>query len=185
MAQYNPNDYDPTKDGHGFTPPPEGDYDFCVIEATDKVSQAGNEMIGLKLACNVGQDKPLCIFDNLIFIPKAIYRVAQFCQATGLDFSKGELLAQDCLAVAGKAHLRLGQVNDKGKRYVEVGWYIKPEGYTERPASSQKLKPAQQQTATPTNAGPGKRRDEDGPSPLTDADIPAMESDPTGDGIPF
>ena len=159
--QFNPADYDPTKDGGKFVPPPEGDYEFSVLEATDKTSVAGNEMLALTLAFEIGRDKPLNVFDQLVFVPKAIWKAAQFCHATGHDFDSGNLEALAAIGLSGKAHLELGEENAKGKRYMTVAYYCKPEGFVAQPAT--KPKPSPQAAPEP---------DADEPPPVDYGELP-------------
>lgn len=166
--RFDPNDYDPSKDAGGFTPPPEGDYEFTVTNAEQRQSQAGNDMLNVALSFEI-DGRPLNVFDSLVFVPKAIWKIAQFCQATGHDFRSGELEASDCMGMSGKAHLVLGEPNNKGRRYMQVAYYCKPEGYSERPASA---KPAPQVEARPA-AQPAQRaatRPTPPPAPIGAAD---------------
>lgn len=179
--QFDPNDYDPAKDGQSFTPPPEGDYEFTVTNAVEKDSQAGNAMLNLSLSCEIGRDQPLNIFDNLVFMPTATWKIAQFCQATGFDFSSGQLDAGDAMGLSGKAHLVLGKANEKGKRYMQVAWYCKPEGFTERPAKAAPSMPPQRKLTQAPPVPPAGL-----PQPDDDAPPPSQaEAEVTGDEIPF
>ena len=165
MPSYNPNDYDPNKSG--FLPPPEGEYPFTVTHAEEKTSKAGNAMIELELACDIGRDKPLTVYDRLVFVTKAIYRVHGFCATVDLNFDSGEIYPDDCMGQSGKAHLALGEANTNGKRYMEVAWYCEREGYSEQPAGTKA--PA----ATPRE-------------PAQSDEPPAYTDDPTGgENIPF
>ena len=147
MPRYDPTKYDPENDGV-FKPPPEGDYEFIVVEANEQTSKAGNEMVNLKLAVEIGRDKPMTTYDRLVFHDNCINRIHGFCAATGADFSRGELTAPDCIGRSGRAHLKLGDPNKDGKRYMEVTYYCKPQGYSESPRNA----PAT--TTTSADAGP-------------------------------
>ena len=141
MVRYDPNDYDPNAHGR-FEPIPDGDYAFSVVNATESTSKNGNPMITLEMVFDVGREKELTVFDRLVFVPAAIWKVAQFCQATGLDFGRGDLEPEDAFGSGGTAHLALGEENSKGKRYMEVDEYLQREGYSEQPAGVAKPAPA-------------------------------------------
>ena len=133
MPKYNPKDYEP-KD---FIEIPEGDYSFSVVNATENTSSKDNEMIELEMQFDVGRSAPMIVYDRLVFTKKALFRIEGFCVATGHDFSKGELLAGDCIGTTGIAHLGLGAPREKGKhagkRFMEIRWYCRPKGYEESP----------------------------------------------------
>lgn len=136
-----------------FTPLPDGDYTFTVTGAEETVSKAGNEMIALRLAFDVDREKPLTVYDNLVATPAALWTTKQFCASTGLDFNAGCLSADDCVGHSGVAHLALGATNSKGKRYMEVAYYVAKAGFSESPK-----KTAQTQGAAVADA-----MDEQGP----------------------
>ena len=135
MVQFDPNDYDPTATGK-FEPVPAGDYQFCVIGAEEKTSKAGNSMLELRFDFDVGRETGINVYDRLVFVPSAIWKVHQFGAATGLTdaFNGGELTPYDVAGVSGTARLVLGKENSKGKRYMEVDEYLPAEGYSEQPA---------------------------------------------------
>lgn len=118
--KFNPNDYDPSKD---FSPPAAGDYDFKVVWAEEKSSSKGNEMIELKLEiCPAGR-KAIQVKDWLVFTKECINKIKGFCDATGLDFSKGEISADDCLGLRGRGRF-VHKVSEKdGKTYLNLGYY--------------------------------------------------------------
>jgi hypothetical protein len=75
---------------------PEGIYPFEVMQATDKISQAGNEMIELKLVV-FGDGSTPHVFDYLL--EKLAYKLRHFAETTGLlaAYEAGELTAEMCL----------------------------------------------------------------------------------------
>mgnify|MGYP005831656277 CR=1 FL=1 len=132
---WNPDEHVDT--GGGFTPIDEGEYDFTVTSATEATSKAGNEMIELQMAFDIGRSDPLKIYDRLVNTPKALWKVKDFCEVTGLKFDTGELAAANCIGLQGKAYLHLGQENDKGKRYMEVRYYCTSDsGFSESPMTA-------------------------------------------------
>lgn len=118
----------------------EGDYQFEVVDARNDESNKGNEMIVMELAVEVGRDDPMKIpYVYLVFTAKALYQVKGFCGTTGLsdEWKNGSLDAEVCVGVSGKCHLILGEPNQNtGKRYMEVQYYVEPEGFSEQPATT-------------------------------------------------
>ena len=147
MPNFNPSDYDP--DAKAFVPPAAGDYQFAVTEASNETSKAGNPMIALKLLFDIGRQDDLTVYERLVFVPAATWVIHDFCAATGLDFSSGNLDPEDCLGRTGTAQLVLGKPNSKGKRYMEVEKFLPSEGYTEQPTSPQDANAAMDEQAEP------------------------------------
>jgi hypothetical protein len=83
---------------------PEGVYPFEVMQATDKISQAGNEMIELKLVV-FGDESTPHVFDYLL--EKLAYKLRHFAETTGLlaAYEAGELTAEMCLNKEGYCKL--------------------------------------------------------------------------------
>jgi len=75
---------------------PDGSYAFEVMEANDKISKAGNEMIQLQLRIYDQHDRPHMVFDYLM--EQMAYKLLHFCAATDLQlkYSAGTLSASDC-----------------------------------------------------------------------------------------
>ena len=138
MPQFNTDEYEE----RGPIQVPAGQYPFAVVEAKEAMSKAGNEMINLELQFEVGAEKPMTIYDRLVFTAKALFRIKQFTEATGTEsnWADGALDAEDCIGLEGIARIALGDKNDKGKQYMEVDWYAKPGGFAEAPT----LSPAKQ-----------------------------------------
>ena len=119
--QYNPQDlveYEPVE---------EGNYEFAVVNAEDATSQSGNEMIALTLQVDVeGREEPITVFDQLVNTPKALWVLKAFCRSVTppIDFDAGELEAANCIGATGIAHLVLGDRNEKGRRYMQVSYYV-------------------------------------------------------------
>lgn len=132
MPRFNPSDHE---EKESFEVPT-GDYPFAVFAAEEQMSSKDNEMINLELHVDIGRDKPLMVYDYLVFTPKALWKVKSFCDANGIDFQSGELNAVDCEGLEGKVNLALGEPNNQGKRYMQVEYYCKPEGFSEEPKST-------------------------------------------------
>ena len=180
--RYNPDDYDPSN-RPDFSLPPEGDYPFVVVGAEDRTSQAGNAMLNMKMAFDVGREKDLTVYNNLVFTAKAMGFVHDFCACVGHDFSAGSITPQDVQGSSGIAHLKVGKANSNGKTFMEVAYFKTREGYTEQPAQSRR---------TPPRTAPTDDYYADAPPP-SDTDAAAacdtngpLEYDPNNpDDLPF
>ncbi len=121
--KFDSNQFDP-ETNNNFEPIPEGDYSFEVIEANAATSKNGNEMIELELAVEVGRDQPVTVFDRLVAVEAALWKIHSFCGCTGLKFNTDELLPEHCLGQQGLAHFVLGETNRAGRRFLEVERYL-------------------------------------------------------------
>lgn len=81
---------------------PQGTYDFEVVEAKDRVSKSGNDMIELKLCVYDQNGSPRTVFDYLL--ESMSYKLKHFCDAVGLahKYTDGTLADHDCMGKAGK-----------------------------------------------------------------------------------
>jgi hypothetical protein len=107
---------------------PEGIYPFEVINAKEKLSLQGNEMIELQLSI---QGSSLVVYDNLVFTPKSTWKVDDFRRATGEVLASGvqvDFTAQECLGRCGKVSLVVE--NFEGRPRNKVMRYIIPESST-------------------------------------------------------
>ena len=79
---------------------PEGEYDFVVQAAEDKVSQKGNDMIKLTLGIWDKKGQEHTVFDYLAMM----FKIKHFADATGLEslYQSGGYDASDCLGKSGK-----------------------------------------------------------------------------------
>lgn len=130
-------------------------YDFEVMGAElTRSKSSGNEMIALKVG--VFTETGACRFvnDNLVFTEKAMFKVSQFCKATGLyeRYKAGNLDAEDCKGRTGKLKLGIepeGEFPAKNK----VASYIIPKPANgeaaPRQAQSARVATDTQRPATP------------------------------------
>lgn len=106
---------------------PVGVYNFDIIEAEDKVSKQGNEMIVLKLQVFDANGAHRFVDDYLLeAIPHKLRHIA--C-AMGMEekYNSGKLLASDFTGKSGQVKLRIQK--DKDGVYADknvVGDYIVP-----------------------------------------------------------
>lgn len=98
---------------------PEGIYNFEVLEATEKLSKSGNEMIELKLGIWDNNGTMRVIFDYLLDAME--HKLRHFCVVTGLEdkYKSEEITSNDCIGKSGKAHLVIQKGKDKqdGTKY--------------------------------------------------------------------
>ena len=68
-----------------------GTYPVEVVKAVEKESQAGNPMIRLDVQILLGKDElgPI-VWDHLVFVPKASWKIDQFLASTGRAVIEGE-----------------------------------------------------------------------------------------------
>jgi len=127
--EFNPTD---AGDRSGFSLLPEGLYDIEVVEAEERSSKNGNQMIALTLEVRHPDGYPSRVWDYLVSTPAAVFKIKQFCDAAGLtgEFASGTLT---------EAHCRNRRL--KAKIFVEAG----REGYQDRNAIREYLP-----TATPS-----------------------------------
>ncbi len=123
--KFDSNQYDPETNNE-FEPIPEGDYPFEVTEANSATSKNGNEMIELELGVEVGRDRPVTVYDRLVAVEAALWKIHSFCKSTSLNFNSDELLPEHCLGQKGIAHFILGEPNQAGRCYLEVERYLPP-----------------------------------------------------------
>lgn len=118
---------------------PDGsEWDFIVEDAHEKQSQAGNMMIELKLRIlNRSGGKGPLIYDNLVFLEKAFWKLDQFREATGEKLVQGQRVIfgeDDCLDRRGRLVVMID--NYQGKTRNKVDFYVAPSiGVTEETRS--------------------------------------------------
>ena len=124
--EFNPSD---AGNSSGFELLPEGTYDIEVIEAEERTSQKGNEMIALTIQAQHPDGYPVRIWDYLVSVAAATFKIEQFCNAAGLQekFKAGRLLADDCIGrkIRAKIEIESGRENysDRNsiREYVAAG----------------------------------------------------------------
>jgi Protein of unknown function (DUF669) len=128
--------------------------DFIVENATEKESQAGNEMIELQLRIlNVnGSDKGPLVYDNLVFTEKSYWKIDAFRECTGEKLVPGQRVvfnADDCIDRRGRVALKIDVYEGRSRN--KVDYYILP---NELPSASQTTRSSAGRPATaPPAAG--------------------------------
>jgi hypothetical protein len=99
-----------------------GDYQVEVIDAIETISKGGHEMIELKLKTSVGS----YLYDFLVFIPAAFWKIDSFRAATGEVVEPDEdveITADHVIGRTGTARLAVEEYNGK-KRNKVAAWII-------------------------------------------------------------
>jgi hypothetical protein len=105
-----------------------GEYDFEVVEAVEKVSKAGNDMIELKLRIFVPDGSTRLLNDWLVpGSDLGDLKLNRFAHATGLQdaYFAGELSSLNCTGAAGKVRLTV-QADEKYGDQSRVKDYVVP-----------------------------------------------------------
>jgi len=113
---------------------PEGDYEFVVDDAGEKESIKGNPMIELQLLIEHDGAK-VRVFDNLVFVESAFWKIDAFRVATGEKLVEGQKVnfeAEDCIDRRGRCHLYVDTY--EGRTRNKVDSYLQPEETTIVPA---------------------------------------------------
>lgn len=102
---------------------PEGQYQFEVVDAEDKVSARGNEMIAVKLKIWDRDGKERTLMDWLM--PSFPKKLKHFCENTGLQdkYNLGNVIAEDCRHKSGCLSIMITK-NQKGEDWNTVNDYL-------------------------------------------------------------
>ncbi len=86
---------------------PAGDYDFEVLDAEDKISKSGNEMIVVKLAVFRANGSRQYVTDFLM--EKLAFKLRHFCYAVGVGdkYESGDLAAEHVKGRAGRVKIQI------------------------------------------------------------------------------
>lgn len=106
----------------------EGIYNFEVLDAREKRSSTGNDMLNLKLRLDMG-GRQLIYWDCIVLTPKMFYKIEHFCHTTGMPekIDQGRVMAQDCLGRQGQIHIVQKIDKETGELTNQTKDYIKPE----------------------------------------------------------
>lgn len=112
---------------------PPGDYAVTIVEATETVSQAGSEMIKLRLEV---EGHGTHLFDYLVATESSFWKIDTFRRSIGEKVIEGEeveLCAEKLEGRQGYARLRVEDYQNKKNNKVEL-WLTRPGG--EEPQAS-------------------------------------------------
>jgi len=110
MLPYNP---DEAKNERKTIKP--GVYPFFVEKAVESKTLDDKEYTALTLKVSI-DDRDVTCFDNMYYTPKALFRIAQFSEACGIDKPTEH---DHYVGAQGKANFDL---NERG--FLNVKWYI-------------------------------------------------------------
>ena len=99
-----------------------GDYQVEIIDAIETVSKGGHDMIELKLKTSAGS----YLYDFLVFIPTAFWKIDSFRAATGEDVKPDqdvEISTDHVIGRTGTARLTVEEYNGK-KRNKVAAWIV-------------------------------------------------------------
>lgn len=99
-----------------------GDYQIEIIDAIETVSKGGHDMIELKLKTSAGS----YLYDFLVFIPTAFWKIDSFRAATGEDVKPDqdvEISTDHVIGRTGTARLTVEEYNGK-KRNKVAAWIV-------------------------------------------------------------
>ncbi len=133
MPSYNANT--PTERPDHVEP---GDYEVEVVDATETLSKSNHEMIELKLRTDAGS----YLYDFLVFIPSAFWKIDAFRAATGEAVTPEqdvEIVADDLIGRTGKARLSVEEYN--GRKRNKVAAWITGNSNSNQPAPSKSNEP--------------------------------------------
>jgi hypothetical protein len=119
-----------------------GDYEVEVIDAIETVSKTGHEMIELKLRTSAGS----ILYDFLVFIPNAFWKIDAFRAATGEAVTPAEdveIIADDLIGRTGTARLTVEEFKGK-KRNKVASWLTRRAGTKPAPRAASAAKPTAQ-----------------------------------------
>lgn len=105
---------------------PAGEYSFEVLEAEDKISKSGNEMIALKLGIE-HEESLRGVFDYLLTDERMQYKLRHFADAVGVlkDYERGEMKAEDLVGLSGKCKIVIQPAKDGYDAKNSVRDYVK------------------------------------------------------------
>ncbi|MCH2134148.1 MAG: DUF669 domain-containing protein [Phycisphaerales bacterium] len=142
-------DFNPADSGNSssFELLPEGTYDIEVIDAEERTSQKGNEMIALTLQANHPDGYTVRVWDYLVSVAAATFKIEQFCNAAGLteQFKAGRLTADNCIGkkLRAKIEIEAGRENYSDRNSIQeyVTGGASPKGIATQPAGSSESTP--------------------------------------------
>jgi hypothetical protein len=125
--EFNPSDGTPKS---GFDLLPDGEYDIEVIEAEERTSQKGNQMIALTLQARHPDGYDSRVWDYLVSTAAAVFKIKMFCEATGLEsqFQSGRLTAEECVGRKSRARITIEEGREGFSDRNSVAEYVASDG---------------------------------------------------------
>lgn len=107
---------------------PPGDYPFQVLEAEDRVSKNGNDMIALTLAVwpDPSSDRSRKVWDFLVCVDSFMFKIRHFAYAVGIGdkYESGGYTASDCEGLQGYVTIKHEKDRDSGEMRERVADYV-------------------------------------------------------------
>ncbi len=103
-----------------------GEYQLEIVNAEESVSQAGNDMIELKLRV---EPAGAILYDNLVFTPRAFWKIDSFRSAIGDTVTPGEevdVIADELIGRRGRARLSVEEFGGRKRNRVAAWLPAKP-----------------------------------------------------------
>jgi len=141
-----------TSDDVSFGRKKPGSYLAEVGKAEFKTSQAGHPRVALTLV-DVEDGKQLC-FDNLNLVGKPTALAMTKSKLKALGYTASSLEPTSLVGLRVRVWLKLGDANDKGKRYLEVDAFDCPDDFRFGYKSAQNEKPAPASAPKPASSDP-------------------------------
>ncbi len=106
----------------------EGEYQFEVLDAREKRSSSGNDMLNLKLRLFIN-NRHIVYWTTIVLTPKMFFMLEHFCKTTGMPekIDEGRVMAQDCLGKQGKIYIVQRMDKDTGELTNQTKDFVKPE----------------------------------------------------------
>ena len=122
---HNPSSYD---DGTY----PSGQYKFMVTDVTLTTWRTGSP--GMKVIIECHHDgQSFNVYENFTLVPKALFKVKEFCECLGVDFTDDDLDTFDFLHKLGDAEL----IKKEDSKFLEVDSWIPADSDAKKKASIQ------------------------------------------------
>lgn len=166
-----PLGYDPNEKEDTGGPAKPGTYAFTVASAEEVTFRSNNEGLKVQLDVDTGGEQPRTVYENFVYVPKALWRLEGFLKGLGFDFESPPD-AEELIGCPGVAYFKLGAPNDQGRQYLEADEFKAPGS-----------KPLGAEKSGPGNMAPGKAKAPAGAAAKSGSDAPPEEMD--GDDIPF
>lgn len=102
-----------------------GTYPFEVLNASDEISKAGNEMIKIKVNVFGNNGEQVHVFDYLM--EKMAFKLRHFAESAGLlaDYNRGELSAISCVGRGGYVKVEIEAQAGYAPRNVVKDYVVK------------------------------------------------------------
>lgn len=116
--KFNPDELEET------TPMQPGIMNYEIVEAKERQSKSGNDMIELGIKIMDDDGRNLTIKDFLVGTTSSLWKIHQFCQSNNLDFNGGVLNPNDIVGQTGQCETTQETIED-GRQMLKIKKYIR------------------------------------------------------------